>query len=203
MKMAANKICNILVVTIGTFVGTGRHSRVLYLNDGIVWVFIFYDLSFIITFFSFQSLAGKRLCAVCNQPRTADDKTPDGQIHRFLGKTNKTWCPYGDDISILQAFEKNQLERKRATWRRANEAKKLKKQQKSWAMPVVYVWCANVCMLMCVCVCTVVPCQVHTLCGVVKSVVFGPLSWKCAVVFRPLGYAVILGSAISVVMDDV
>ena len=90
-------------------------------------VFIFYDLSFIITFFSFQSLAGKRLCAVCNQPRTADDKTPDGQIHRFLGKTNKTWCPYGDDISILQAFEKDQLERKRATWRRANEAKKLKK----------------------------------------------------------------------------
>ena len=88
-------------------------------------------LSFIITFFSFQSLAGKRPCAVCNQPRTANDKTPDGQIHRFLGKTNKTWCPYADDISILQAFEQDQLERKRATWRRANDAKKLKKQQKS------------------------------------------------------------------------
>ena len=80
----------------------------------------FLDLSFYYYFFSFQSLAGKRTCPACNQPRTADDKTPDGQIHRFLGKTNKTRCPYGDDISIRQAFKKDQLERKRATWRKTH-----------------------------------------------------------------------------------
>ena len=81
--------------------------------------------------FLFQSLGGKRPCPVCKQPRTVNDKTPDGQIHRTLGRSNKIWCPYSDDSSVLEAFEKDQKERTRAAWRRANEAKKLKKQQKS------------------------------------------------------------------------
>jgi hypothetical protein len=40
----------------------------------------------------------------------ANDKTPDGQIHHVLGRSNKIWCPYADDRSILEAFEKEQRE---------------------------------------------------------------------------------------------
>ena len=71
---------------------------------------------------------GKRRCPACNQLRTAGDKTPDGQIHRVLGRSNKLWCPYADDLGILQAFEKEQKERTQASWRRANEAKQMKKE---------------------------------------------------------------------------
>jgi len=46
-----------------------------------------------------------------------------------LGRSNKIWCPYADDISILEAFEKEQKERTQAAWRRANEAKRHKKKQ--------------------------------------------------------------------------
>lgn len=70
----------------------------------------------------------KASCQVCGQLRTAKDKTPDGQIHRVLGKSNKIWCPYADDKVILEEFEQEQKERTLATWRRANEAKRMKKQ---------------------------------------------------------------------------
>ena len=76
-----------------------------------------------------ESHDGKRRCPVCRQLRTANDKTPDGRIHRVLGRSNKIWCPYGDAISILETFEKEQKERTQAAWRRANEAKRSKKQQ--------------------------------------------------------------------------
>lgn len=76
-----------------------------------------------------KSVEGKRRCPVCNQLRTASDKTPGGQIHQVLGRSNKIWCPYADDKSILESFEKEQKERMQASWRRANEAKRLKKQQ--------------------------------------------------------------------------
>lgn len=76
-----------------------------------------------------ESLDGKRHCPVCRQLRTADVKTPDGKIHRVLGRSNKIWCPYADDISLLDTFKKEQKERTQAAWRRANEAKQLKKQQ--------------------------------------------------------------------------
>lgn len=76
-----------------------------------------------------KDLEGKRPCPVCNQLRTAKDKTPDGQIHRVLGRSNKVWCPYADDPAILEAFEKEQKERIQAAWRRANQAKREKKQQ--------------------------------------------------------------------------
>ena len=78
-----------------------------------------------------ESHDGKRRCPVCRQLRTANDKTPDGKIHRVLGRSNKIWCPYADDISLLETFEKEQKERTQAAWRRANEAKRLKKQQLS------------------------------------------------------------------------
>ena len=75
-----------------------------------------------------KSVDGKRRCPVCHQLRTANDKTPDGQIHRVLGRSNKIWCPYTDEQSILEAFEKEQKERTQAAWRKANEAKRKKKQ---------------------------------------------------------------------------
>ena len=72
---------------------------------------------------------GKRRCPVCHQLRTNSDKTPDGQIHRVLGRSNRIWCPYADDPEILESFEREQKERKHAAWKRANEVKRLKKQQ--------------------------------------------------------------------------
>lgn len=80
------------------------------------------------TFSSGRKSEGKRLCSVCHQLRTIKDKTPNGDIHRVLGRSNKIWCPYSDPKSILEAFEKEQKERTQESWRRANEAKKLKKQ---------------------------------------------------------------------------
>ena len=76
-----------------------------------------------------KSLQGKRPCPVCHQFRTSDDKTPDGKIHRVLGRSNAIWCPYADDHSILEAFEKEQKERKLASWRRASEKKKIKREK--------------------------------------------------------------------------
>ena len=67
---------------------------------------------------------------MCHQLRTVNDPTPEGLIHRVLGRTNKIWCPYADDKSILDAFEKDQKERTQAAWRRANEAKRKKKEEK-------------------------------------------------------------------------
>ena len=46
-----------------------------------------------------------------------------------LGRSNKIWCPYADDKSILETFEKEQKERMQAAWQRANETKRLKKKQ--------------------------------------------------------------------------
>ena len=85
---------------------------------------------FIHIFLIFQEkdLEGKRPCPVCNQLRTAKDKTPDGQIHGVLGCSNKVWCPYADDLGILEVFEKEQKERMQAAWRRANLVKREKKQ---------------------------------------------------------------------------
>ena len=40
-----------------------------------------------------------------------------------LGRSNKIWCPYADEKAILETFGKEQKERTRAAWRRANEAK--------------------------------------------------------------------------------
>ena len=75
-----------------------------------------------------DSSRGKRRCPVCDQYRTASDRTPNGEIHRVLGRSNQVWCPYADDKSILDKFEEEQKERKQASWRKANEAKRLKKQ---------------------------------------------------------------------------
>ena len=71
----------------------------------------------------------KRCCPVCLQARAAKDKTPDGQVHCVLGRSNKIWCPYADPCSILDAFEEETKEKTREAWRRANEIKRLKKQQ--------------------------------------------------------------------------
>ena len=64
--------------------------------------------------------------------QTASDQTPDGQIHHVLGHSNKIWCPYIDDKSFLEAFEKEQKERTQAAWCGSNEAKRLKKKQLSF-----------------------------------------------------------------------
>ena len=69
-----------------------------------------------------ESHDGKRRCPVCRQLCTANDKMPDGKIHRVLGRSNKIWCPYADDISLLETFENKQKERTQAAWRRVNEA---------------------------------------------------------------------------------
>ena len=74
-----------------------------------------------------ESHDGKCRCPVCRQLRTANDKTPDGKIHRVLGRSNKIWCPYADDVSLLDTFEKEKKKRTQAAWRRANEAKRFKK----------------------------------------------------------------------------
>ena len=79
--------------------------------------------------FQEKALEGKRRCPVCHQPRTANDKTPDDQVHRVLGRSNKIWCPYADDKDILETFEREQKERTLAAWRRANETKRQKKMQ--------------------------------------------------------------------------
>ena len=76
-----------------------------------------------------MALTGKRSCPVCNQLRTASDKTPDGLVHRILRRSNKLWCPYADPKSELEEFEKEQKERTQASWRRANENKRLKKHE--------------------------------------------------------------------------
>ena len=71
---------------------------------------------------------GKRPCNICGQLRRAGDKTPDGKVHRVLGKSNQLWWPYADDPSILEQFEQKQKERTLASWRRANETKRLSKK---------------------------------------------------------------------------
>ena len=87
--------------------------------------------TFILLMFQEMVADGKRHCTACHQLRTASDKTSDSQIHRVLGQSNKVWCPYTDDRSTLEAFEKEQKERMQAAWRRANEVKRLKKKQLS------------------------------------------------------------------------
>jgi len=82
-----------------------------------------------ILFLCFQFADGKRRCPVFHQARTASDKTPDGQIHRVLGRSNQVWCPYADTPSILEAFDAEEKAKTQAAWRRANEAKRLKKKQ--------------------------------------------------------------------------
>ena len=74
---------------------------------------------------------GKRPCPVCGQLRMADDKTPDGLIHRVLGRSNNLWCPYADDPSVLQEYEKQLKEHTRANWKKAAANKKIKKQQRA------------------------------------------------------------------------
>ena len=61
-----------------------------------------------------QVLNGKRRCPVCFQLRTANDTTPDGSIHRVLDRSNRIWCPYADNRSILEDFEREQKERQQA-----------------------------------------------------------------------------------------
>ena len=75
------------------------------------------------------SAEGNHHCPVCGQLRTANDKTPDGHIHWVMGHSNKVWCPYVDEKSILDAFEKEHKEKTQVAWRRTNESKKLKKRQ--------------------------------------------------------------------------
>lgn len=70
---------------------------------------------------------GKRPCPVCRQLRAASDKTPDGLIHRVLGRSNAIWCPYADDPALLADFDSQKKARMQANWRRANEAKRQKK----------------------------------------------------------------------------
>ena len=74
---------------------------------------------------------GKQPCPVCGQLRMADDKTPDGLIHRVLGRSNNLWCPYADDPSVLQEYEKQLKERTRANRKKAAANKKIKKQQRA------------------------------------------------------------------------
>ena len=71
----------------------------------------------------------KRCCPVCHQLRKATDKTLKGEIHHVLGRSNKIWCPYADERCILDEFQKDQKERTKASWQRAN-AKKEKKAAK-------------------------------------------------------------------------
>ena len=66
-------------------------------------------------------------CPICDQLKTAKDNTPDGLVHRILGRSNHIWCPYADEKSKLEEFEKEQRERTLVSWRKANEAKKMKK----------------------------------------------------------------------------
>ena len=73
---------------------------------------------------------GKCRCPVCHQLRTATDKTPEWEIHRVLGRSNKLWYPYADEQSILDTFQKDQKERTKASWQRANAKKKEKKAAK-------------------------------------------------------------------------
>jgi len=54
---------------------------------------------------------GKRPYTVCGQLRTANDKTPNGQVHRVLGWSNRIWCPYADDMELLRQFESDKKER--------------------------------------------------------------------------------------------
>ena len=61
----------------------------------------------------------------------ADDKTPDGLIHRVLGRSNNLQCPYADDPSVLQEYEKQLKERTQANWKKVAANKKIKKQP--WA----------------------------------------------------------------------
>ena len=56
-------------------------------------------------------------------------KTPTEAVHKALGCSNKIWCPYADDVKILEEFQQEQKERTLAPWRRANEAKRLRKLQ--------------------------------------------------------------------------
>ena len=54
------------------------------------------------------TIDGKRCCPICHQLLTASDKTPDGQIHRVMGRSNRIWCPYADNPAILESFEREQ-----------------------------------------------------------------------------------------------
>ncbi len=76
----------------------------------------------------FFIIVGKRPCHICGQFRTSKDVTPDGEVHRVLGRSNKIWCPYADDKEVLLQFEKEKKDRTLATWRKANEAKRMKRQ---------------------------------------------------------------------------
>ena len=60
----------------------------------------------------------------------ATDKTLEGEIHCVLRRSNKLWCPYADEWFIMDEFQKDQKERTKASWQRANAKKKKRKQQK-------------------------------------------------------------------------
>ena len=81
--------------------------------------------------FQDKDAGAKRRCPVCRQLRTASDTTPDGLIHRVLGRSNAVWCPYADSPSLLEEFDTAKKAKQQANWRKANQAKKLRKQQAS------------------------------------------------------------------------
>ena len=72
---------------------------------------------------------GKRLCPVCHQLRMASDRTPDGLIHRVVGRSNAIWCPYADDPALLTDFDSQKKAHMQANWRRVNDVKRQKKHQ--------------------------------------------------------------------------
>ena len=88
-------------------------------------------VAFSFTFYWDQAADGKHRCPVCLQLRKESDLTPDGQIHCVLGRLNKIWCTYTKDKIILETFETEQKELMQVAWLRVNEAKWLKKQQRS------------------------------------------------------------------------
>ena len=111
----------------------GFHFFVLYtctilLNIHYVHSQFFNIMPFILFVFQ-EGEKRKRCCPVCHQLRKATDKTLKGEIHHVLGRSNKIWCPYADERCILDEFQKDQKERTKASWQRAN-AKKEKKAAK-------------------------------------------------------------------------
>ena len=59
---------------------------------------------------------GKRRCPVCHQLKAATAITPEGKCHRVLGRSNRVWCPYGDDQDILDKFLLEQRQREKDRW---------------------------------------------------------------------------------------
>lgn len=101
--------CTHMCIQYATYVhvGVSRYINVHYI---IIISIIIINHNYI--FLWKKDIEGKRPCPVCRQLRTAENKTPDDQIHRVLGRTNAIWCPYANTTPASKKNSRKKRKRK-------------------------------------------------------------------------------------------